>query len=93
MTTKNYQPSSRRRRRARRTKNLSKARLPVAIKLYYYPRTKKLTPAIYDTELQCLAGPCLARIRAILALRGTPSIIGIVLLDERQKEGFWLGED
>jgi hypothetical protein len=93
MTTKPHRPVSRRRRRTRRGKTLSPRSLPVGITLYYYPSTKKMAPAIYDAELQCLAGPCLARIRTILALRGSPTVIGIVLFDERQQEGFWLGED
>ena len=93
MTTQSHRPIARRRRRPRRGKTQSNGHLPVAIKLYYYPRTRKLTPAIYDPELQRLAGPCLARIRTILAQRGSPTVIGIVLFDERQREGFWLGEE
>jgi hypothetical protein len=93
MTTKTHRPASHRGRRTRRKKSRADANLPVGITLYYYPRTKKLAPAIYDPELQGLARSCLARIRTILALRGSPTMVGIVLFDERQREGFWLGED
>lgn len=93
MTTKSHRPVSRRRRRTRRGKTLSQGNLPVGITLYYYSHTRKLTPTIYDPELQGLVGPCLAKIRSILAQRGSPTVIGIVLFDELQREGFWLGED
>lgn len=93
MTAKTHRPASHRGRRTRRGKSGAEPGLPVGLTLYYYPRTKRLTPTLYDPELQCLVRSCLARMRTILALRNSPTVVGIVLFDERQREGFWLGEN
>lgn len=93
MTTKTHRSAPRRRRSQRRGKTLSKKGLPIGITLYYYPHTEKLAPTIYDPVLQCLVKPCLANIRTILAQRGSPMVVGIVLFDVLQQEGFWLGEE
>jgi hypothetical protein len=52
-----------------------------------------MAPALYDPALQRAVRRALIKARTILAPRGSQTLIGCVLLDVRQREGFWLDED
>jgi hypothetical protein len=52
-----------------------------------------MAPALYDPTLQRAVRRSLIKARTILAPSGSDWVIGCVLLDVRQREGFWLDED
>lgn len=67
--------------------------LPIGLTLYYYPRTQRLTPTLYDPELERLVRRGLAKAREHLTRRGSAAIIQCVLVTLPHGESFWLGED
>lgn len=67
--------------------------LPIGITLYYYPYSGKMAPTLYDAALQRAVHRGLINARTLLAQRGSDWVIGCVLLNVRQREGFWLDED
>lgn len=87
------QPASHPRRNQRRGKTRSQRRAPIGVTLYYYPHAKKPAPTLCDPELQRAVCRGLAQARTILAQRGSEMLIGCVLLDIRQREGYWLDKD
>ncbi len=74
-------------------KNSSRLRLPIGFTLYYYPHSRRLTPTIYDPELQRAVSHGLARAQTILTRRGSQTVIRCVLFAVPQGEGFWLGKE
>jgi hypothetical protein len=66
--------------------------LPIGLTLYFYPRTRRLTPALYDPELERLVRRGLAKAREHLARRGSAVILKCVLVTLPHGEAFWLGE-
>jgi len=52
-----------------------------------------MAPALYDPELQRAVRRGLIQARTLPSQRGSDWVIGCVLLDVRQREGFWLDED
>lgn len=95
MTAKNHRPAYRHHGTKRRgkKKNNSQMGLPIGFTLYYYPHSQRLTPTIHDPELQRAVSRGLARAQAILARRGSQTVIRCVLFAVPQGEGFWLGEE
>lgn len=67
--------------------------LPIGLTLYFYPRTRRLTPALYDPELEQLVRRGLAKAREHLARRGSAVILKCVLVALPHGEAFWLSED
>ncbi len=67
--------------------------LPLGLTLYYYPRTRRLTPTLYDPELERRVRRGLAKARELLARRGSTAIIQCVLVTLPHGEAFWLGEE
>ena len=66
---------------------------PLGLTLYYYPRARRLTPALYDPELERRLRRGLAKARELLARRGSAAIIKCVLVTLPHGEAFWLGEE
>ena len=93
MTPKTHRRASRPVGSKRRGKIRSQRPILIGTTLYYYPRTQRLAPTLYDPALQKAVRRGLIRARAILAQRGSDWVIGCVLLDVRQGQGYWLGED
>lgn len=87
--TKRAAPRSRGPRRQTR----SPRGLPIGLTLYYYPRTRRLIPALYDPELERLVRRGLAKARELLARRGSTAILKCVLVTLPHGEAFWLGEN
>jgi hypothetical protein len=77
----------------RRRQTRANRGLPIGITLYYYPKAKKMAPALYDPALKRAVRRGLIQARTILGPHGSDWVIGCVLLDVRQREGFWLDED
>lgn len=93
MTHKTKRSARRRRSNLRRGKTQSQRPILLGTTLYYYPRTRRRAPTLYDPVLQKAVRRGLIQARAILALRGSDWVIGCVLLDTRHGQGYWLGED
>jgi hypothetical protein len=91
--TKNNRPASHSVGNKRRRQTRASRGLPIGITLYYYPKAKKMAPALYDPALQRAVRRGLIKARTILGPRGSDWVIGCVLLNVRQREGFWLDED
>lgn len=66
---------------------------PRSYALLLYPRTQRLTPALYDPELERLVRRGLAKARELLARRGSTAIIKCVLFEVAHGEVFWVGEE
>jgi hypothetical protein len=81
------------RRNQRRGQTRSQRHAPIGVTLYYHPPAKKPAPTLYDPELQRVVRRGLEQARTILAQRGAKMLIGCVLLDMHQREGYWLDED
>ncbi len=79
--------------RGPRRQTRSPGGLPLGLTLYYYPRTQRLTPTLYDPELKRLVRRGLAKARELLARRGSAEIIKCVLVTLPHEEAFWLDED
>lgn len=79
------------RNRQRKTRALRG--LPIGLTLYYYPRTQRLTPTLYDPELERLMRRGLAKARELLARRGSAATIQCVLVALPHGAAFWLGEN
>jgi hypothetical protein len=73
-------------------KTRSSGSRPIGLTLYYYPRTRRLTPALSDPELERRVRRGLAQARELLARRGSAAIIKCVLVTIPHGEAFWLGE-
>lgn len=86
-------PASRPRGKQCRRQTRADRGLPIGITLHYYPHSKKMAPALYDPELQRAVRRGLIQARTLLSQHGSDWVIGCVLLDVRQREGFWLDED
>lgn len=93
MTPKTKRPAHRQRGNQRRGKTRSQRPILIGTTLYYYPRTQRLAPMLYDPALQKAVRRGLIQARAMLAQRGSDWVIGCVLLDVRPGQGYWLGED
>jgi len=92
--TRKTRRSARRRRGNRRQRKIRLQRpLLIGTTLYYYPRTRRLAPTLYDLALRKALRRGLVQARTILARRGSDWVIGCVLLDTRHGQGYWLGED
>jgi hypothetical protein len=87
--TKRLTPRS----RGHQQKARSPGGLPLGLTLYYYPHTRRLTPTLYDPELERLVRRGLAKARELLARRGSTAILQCVLVTLPHGEAFWLGED
>lgn len=74
-------------------KTRSQRPILIGTTLYYYPRTERLAPTLFDSALRRALRRGLVRARAILARRGPDWVIGCVLLNARHGHGYWLGED
>ena len=79
--------------RGHQRKTRSPGGLPLGLTLYYYPHTQRLTPTLYDPELERLVRRGLAKARELLARRGSTAIIQCVLVTIPHGEAFWLGEE
>jgi hypothetical protein len=79
--------------RGHQRKTRSPGGLPLGLTLYYYPRTQRLSPTLYDPELEELVCRGLAKARELLARRGSTAILKCVLVTLPHGEAFWLGEE
>jgi hypothetical protein len=92
-TPQGNRPTRRPRGDRRRRKTRSQRHVLIGTTLYYYPRTERLAPTLYDPDLRKAVRRGLVRARAMLVPRGSDWVIGCVLLDVRHGQGYWLGED
>jgi hypothetical protein len=90
-TPKTKRGATRRQGHQRQTR--SPGGLPIGLTLYYYPRAQRLTPTLYDPELERRVRRGLSQARECLAQRGSETIIKCVLLEVAHGEAFWLGEE
>ena len=70
----------------------SRGGLPIGLMLHYYPRNQRLTPTLYDPELERLVRRGLAKAHELLARRGSAAIIKCVLFEVTHREVFWLDD-
>jgi hypothetical protein len=92
-TAQSNRTSRRPRGNHRRGKPRPQSSLLIGTTLYYYPRTERLAPTLYDPALWKALRQGLVRSRMILAQRKSDWVIRCVLLDVRHGQGYWLGED
>lgn len=92
-TPKSDRPASHTVGNKRRQQTRANRGLPIGITLYYYPHSRKMAPALHDPALQRAVRRGLIKARTILGPRGSDWVIGCVLLNVRQREGFWLDAD